>query len=330
MPASIPILKAARDLALVGLGEILWDELPGGKQLGGAPANFSVMAARLGVHGILASRLGRDARGEAARALLARSRVDTRFVQTDAELPTGSVSVLFKNGQPAYTIHAPVAWDALELTKEWEQLAGRADGVCWGTLAQREPRSAEAIHAFLGATRPQCLRIFDVNLRAPFYTGSAVQRSLAQATLLKLNDGEMPLILDLASLGAIAAYAPEHDAERQAAMTAGAQRILAAYPNLELVAVTLGAHGSLLVTRDETVRHRGLAVEVVDTVGAGDAFTAALAVHRLLGGPLAVQSEAANRWGAWVASQAGAMPELPPETLAAVEREIRAASELAG
>ena len=329
-------MKAARDFAVVGLGELLWDEFPavpaasgprlgGGpdRRLGGAPANFAVMAARLGVHGILASRLGADEAGERARALLARMPVDTRFLQTDPALPTGSVTVAMQHGQPSYTIHAPVAWDALELSPEWRELAARADAVCWGTLAQRDARAEQAIHGFLAATRPDCLRIFDINLREPFFTAEIVTRSLAKATLLKLNDSEMPHLLSLANLPAAADLPDGNDDTAAAELTAAAHRLLAEYGNLQVVAVTLGAHGSLLITRDVALRHRGIAVEVADTVGAGDAFTAALAVHCLLGLPLAVQSEAANRWGGWVASQAGAMPELAPETLRAMEAVIR-------
>ncbi len=316
-------MKAERDFAVVGLGELLWDELPGGRRLGGAPANFAVMASRLRVHGVIASRLGEDERGRAARALLAALPVDSRFLQADAERPTGSVSVRVEDGQPEYTIHAPVAWDGLEMTPEWEQLAGRADAVCWGTLAQRDGRSENTIHTFLAATRGECVRVFDVNLRAPFFTARAVARSLEQASVLKLNDGEMPHLLALAGLQGATEYRAGEDGERERALAGDAGRLLAAFAGLELVAITLGAHGSLLVTRDETVRHRGVPAVVVDTVGAGDAFTAALVVYRLLGFSLAVQSEAANRWGAWVASQAGAMPELPPETLAAMEQAIR-------
>ncbi len=319
-------MKAVRDLAVVGLGELLWDELPMGARLGGAPANFAVMAARLGVHGILASRLGEDARGEEARAVLASLPVDTQFVQSDPERPTGRVSVRLKDGQPEYTIHAPVAWDALELTPAWRQLAGRADAVCWGTLAQRDALSEQTIQGFLAATRADCLRVFDVNLRAPFFTAEAVVRSLAKATLLKGNEGEMPHLLLLAELPAATLYAEEDDAERTAALTSDARQFLSAYSTLDLVAITLGQHGSLLVTRDEVVRHPGVPCEVVDTVGAGDAFTAALVVQRLLGEPLAVQSKAANRWGAWVAGRSGAMPDLPAETLRMMEPLIRSES----
>ncbi len=321
-----PVQTAARDLEVVGLGELLWDELPGGRRLGGAPANFAVMAARLGVHGTLASRLGTDELGDAARALLAGLPVDSRFLQTDGERATGTVSVAFEDDQPHYTIHAPAAWDALELTPEWLELAERADAVCWGTLAQRNTVSEETIHEFVAATRLDCLRIFDVNLRKPFYTEEAVSRSLRKATLLKLNEDEMPLLLSLASLGIATEYSPTNDTARADSLITDARQILAAHRNLQLVAITLGAHGSLLVSRNEAVRHRGIEIDVVDTVGAGDAFTAALAVHRLLGTSLAVQSEAANQWGAWVAGQAGAMPELPESMRAEIEQEIRRAA----
>ncbi len=300
-----------RDLAVVGLGELLWDELPGGRQLGGAPANFAVMAARLGVHGIIASRIGSDEPGAAARALLGDMPVDARFLQTDPYRPTGRVSVTLENGQPGYVIHAPVAWDALDLTPAWQELAARADAVCWGTLAQRDAVSEGTIHGFLAATRSDCLRIFDVNLRPPFFRAECVVRSLARATLLKLNDSEMPLLLSLAGLPAATPYGADDDAARSAALVGDARRVLAAYPALERVAITLGAHGSLLVTRDLVERHHGIHCTVVDTVGAGDAFTAALTVNMLLGASMAEQSEAANRCGAWVASQPGAMPELP-------------------
>ncbi len=308
-------LDPARDLLVVGLGEILWDELPGGRRLGGAPANFAVMAGKLGAHGVIASRLGRDPLGQEARMLLASMPVDTSFLQEDTEAATGSVSVAFEDGQPSYTIHAPAAWDNLQPTPAWEQLAARADAVCWGTLAQRDARSEQTVYTLLAATRPECLRIFDINLRAPFFTAAQVVRSLGQAVLLKLNDGEMAHLLSLAALPDVGATTPE-------ALAEGARSLLAAYPNLEAAAITLGAHGSLLVTREEVLRHPGVSVRVADTVGAGDAFTAALSVHRLRGAPLQAQSEAANRWGAWVASQPGAMPELPEEVRAQIDRQI--------
>ena len=315
-----------RELVMVGLGELLWDELPGGRRLGGAPANFAVMASRLGAHGVVASRVGRDEAGTAARALLSQavSQVNSSFLQEDAELATGTVSVTLEDGQPEYTIHAPVAWDALELTPAWLELAARADAVCWGTLAQRDARSEETIHGFLAATRLKCLRVFDVNLRAPWFTAEVVTRSLRKASLLKLNEGEMPQLLSLTGLPAPEVL-PENG-ERESTLIAGARALLHAYGGVQTVAITLGADGSLLVTRDGALRHPGIAAQVVDTVGAGDAFTAALVVHVLQGASLATQSEAANRWGAWVAGQSGAMPTPPAETLGAMEEEIRKAA----
>ncbi len=328
-------MKQGSDFLVVGLGELLWDELPsenGGvlRRLGGAPANFAVMSSRLGVHGVLASRLGTDELGRAALELLnglvgrpGSSGVDTRFLQADPDRATGTVTVAVEHGQPQYTIHAPAAWDALELTPEWTELAARADAVCWGTLAQRDAHSEQTIHSFLAATRPECLRIFDVNLREPYITAEAVERSLTKATLLKLNDGEMPHLLSLAQLPAATEYADGDDAARTEALTRGAQQLLIEYDSLDRVAITLGPDGSLLVSRDSVLRHRGVPAKVVDTVGAGDAWTAALAVYILLGASPAVQSEAANQWGAWVAGQSGAMPELTAETLIAMETKIR-------
>ncbi len=314
-------MNSAPKRMVVGLGELLWDEFPGGRRLGGAPANFAVMAGRLGERGVIASRLGRDERGQAARTLLATFPVDTTFLQDDPAAATGSVSVTVCDGQPEYVIHKPAAWDNLESTSRWEQLAGQADAVCWGTLAQRDARSEQTIHTLLAATRPDCLRIFDINLRMPFFTAGQVTRSLARATLLKLNDGEMAPLLSLADLPTVGTATPE-------ALTRGARSLLAAYENLASVAITLGAHGSLLVNRDAAVRHPGISTQVADTVGAGDAFTAALAVYRLRGASLAAQSEAANRWGAWVASQTGAMPELPTSTREKIEEQIARAGYL--
>ena len=330
--------RGLRDTAVVGLGELLWDLLPGGRQLGGAPANFAVMASRLGAHGVIASRIGEDELGEAALELLGAMagaitgsmQVDTRSLQRDGAQPTGSVSVELVGGQPAYTIHEPVAWDFLELTPAWRELAGRADAVCFGSLAQRSARSRETIQAFLAATRPECVRVFDVNFRKPFVSEEAVRASLERATILKLNDTEMGDLLALAGLPHAATGESEPDPVRVDWLARSAERLLEAWP-MRLVAITLGAQGSLLVTRERVARHRGIATTVADTVGAGDAFTAALTTAYLEAGAgldaasLAMLNEAGNRWGAWVASQAGAMPQLPDAVRERIRAEIAAA-----
>jgi len=311
---------------VLGLGELLWDVLPEGPRLGGAPANFSVMAGRLGSHAVLLSRIGRDDLGRQALERLAPLPVDTAFVETDPVHQTGRVTVAFEDGQPHYTIHQPAAWDFLELSDEWVRLAERADAICFGSLAQRSLESRQTLQTLAAQTSSKCIRVFDVNLRPPFYSSDVVQESLELATIMKMNDAEVPLVLGL--LGLPSANGPDPDpapADKPSdALRLGAERLLAEFPTLQLVAVTCGGHGSLLVTRDEWHHHPGIPVQVADTIGAGDAFTAALTHYLLRGASLATLNEAGNRWGGWVASQSGAMPPLNNEIQAEIEAAIEA------
>jgi fructokinase len=300
---------------ILGLGELLWDVLPEGPRLGGAPANFSVMAGRLGNHAVLLSRIGRDDLGRMAVERLDPLPVDAGFVETDPVHETGRVTVRFEDGQPRYTIHQPSAWDFMELTDEWVKLAGRADAICFGSLAQRSAESRRTIQTLAAQASTKCVRVFDVNLRAPFYSAKVIQESLELATVVKMNDAEVPLALGLLGL-------PGGEAGRDG-LRLGAERLLGEFPSLQMVAVTRGAQGSLLMTRDEWHEHPGLPVKVADTIGAGDAFTAALTHYLLRGADLATLNEAGNRWGGWVASQVGAMPALSDE----VRDEIQAAIE---
>lgn len=303
---------------VVGLGELLWDLLPEGARLGGAPANFAVMAGRLGDRAIVASRVGADALGKRACDELELLPAETGYVETDPEYETGTVTVTIRDGEPEYKIHEPVAWDRLALTAEWRELAAKADAVCFGTLAQRAETSRATIAGFLDETGRECVRVFDVNLRAPHWSDEVLRDSLTRATILKLNAGELPLVL--AATGADSHPVAGDD---DTAVLSGARRLLQHYP-MELVCITLGSRGSLLATRKEHHRHPGLATRVEDTVGAGDAFTAALTHYYLEGASLAVLNEAGNRWGSWVASQAGGMPALGAETLKAMSNKIRA------
>jgi fructokinase len=305
---------------IVGLGEMLWDMLPGGERLGGAPANFAVMAARLGDRGVIASRLGRDKLGDRALDELDELPIDISFVQRDPEHPTGSVGVEIIEGEPHYTIHEPVAWDFLEWTPEWRALAQSADAVCFGTLAQRSEVSRKTIQDFVAGTRPECIRIFDVNLRPPHFSAGLIAESLATATIFKLNETEVPRVLTMLGASAAPAYGEEE-------LLAAARWLIVGYP-LRLVAITMGGSGSLLVSRDSFHRHPGVPAKVVDTVGAGDAFTAALVHSCLAGDSLAQMNEAGNRWGAWVASQPGAMPPLDAATLARITQQIHSANHL--
>ncbi|MGA8043915.1 MAG: PfkB family carbohydrate kinase [Terracidiphilus sp.] len=300
---------------ILGIGELLWDLLPEGPRLGGAPANFSVMAGRLGNHAAILSRIGRDELGRRAVDLLNPLPADVEFLQVDPVHETGRVTVEFKDGQPEYVIHQPAAWDALELSDEWVQLAARADAICFGSLAQRNPVSRQTIQTLASETSSECVRVFDVNLRAPFYSGEVMQESLELATVVKMNDAEVPQVLGLLGMGADAGLG-------SAALRAGARRLLDEFSSLRMVAVTRGGHGSLLMTRDAWHDHPGIATQVVDTIGAGDAFTAAMTHYLLCGAGLQTLNEAGNRWGSWVASQSGAMPALPDEVRAALTQAI--------
>jgi fructokinase len=286
---------SAKPATIVGLGEVLWDLLPSGKQLGGAPANFAYMANVLGDRGVVASRVGADALGGEARQAMDRLGITTCYVQGDAFRPTGTVEVhLDAAGQPEFTIAESVAWDALEWTPQWEELASKADVLCFGSLAQRAPASRATIRRFLETAPSATLRVFDVNLRHTFFTKNVLDESLQRADVVKLNDQELPRIADLLALGG----ASEEDR---------AQRLLHAY-RLRLVCITRGDRGSLLVADGRIATHSGFKIKVADAVGAGDAFTACLAHNFFRGATLDEINEEANRLAAWVASQVGATP----------------------
>jgi fructokinase len=294
---------------VLGIGELLWDLLPTGPVLGGAPANFAVMAGRLGSRAAILSRIGRDDLGRQAVDLLDPMPADTEYLQIDPAHETGRVTVELKHGQPSYVIHEPAAWDFMELNDDWVRLAERADAICFGSLAQRSVESRQTIQTLAAQTPSHCVRVFDVNLRTPFYSSEVLQESLSLATVMKLNDAEMPLVLGLMGLQASEPGNP-------AALRTGAEKLLAEFPTLVMVAVTRGGEGSLLASREALHEHPGVKTKVADTIGAGDAFTAALTHYllraaRLDAAGLATLNEAGNRWGSWVASQQGAMPPLP-------------------
>jgi len=292
---------------VVGLGELLWDLFPQGKQLGGAPANFAYISSLLGDHGVVASRIGTDALAEEARRRFQHFRLPTDFLQADAHHPTGTVKVsVDSSGQPQYEFTDEVAWDFLEMTPEWRALARQASAIAYGSLAQRSKESQRTIGEFLAAAPASAVRIFDVNLRQPFYGAGIVAESARRANIIKLNREELPEVMKL--LGAPESEALERDAK------AGAQWLLHA-TGTQLICVTRGAGGSLLVSLDATDEHPGFSIRIKDTVGAGDAFAAALVHHYLRGAPLSAMNEAANRMGAWVASCTGAMPDADPGIL---------------
>jgi fructokinase len=315
---------------ILGIGELLWDILPQRRSglagipiddsgtiglLGGAPANFTVMAGRLGNHAAILSRIGRDDLGRKAVELLDPLPADTSHLQVDPVHETGRVTVALKDGQPEYIIHQPAAWDSMELSDEWVQMATRADAICFGSLAQRSVESRQTIQTLAAQTSSSCVRVFDVNLRPPFYSSEVVQESLELASVVKMNDTEVSQVLTLLGL-------PIEGEPTVSILRQGAERLLSEFPTLRMVAITRGPHGSLLVTRDEWHEHPGITTRVADTIGAGDAFTAAMTHYMLRGAGLETLNEAGNRWGAWVASQNGAMPSLPDPERAAIATAI--------
>jgi fructokinase len=296
---------------ILGIGELLWDIVPDGMRLGGAPANFAVMAGRLGNHAAILSRIGRDDLGRQAIDRLDPMPVETSSLQVDPLHETGRVTVVLADGEPHYTIHEPAAWDFLELSDEWVQLVERADAICFGSLAQRNQQAQQTIQTLAAEASATCIRVFDVNLRTPFYSAEILQESLELATVVKMNDAEAPLVLDLLDLAIEETLDPGETLSTPEYLRAAAERLLGEFSSLQMVAATRGSRGSLLVTRDEWSEHPGFPVKVADGIGAGDAFTAAMTHYMLRGADLATLNEAGNRWGGWMASQSGAMPALP-------------------
>lgn len=291
-------MKAIRR-TVVGLGEVLWDLLPAGKQLGGAPANFAYQAHVLGAEAWPVSCVGNDPLGHEILERLRAVGLPTDGVAIDPSAPTGTVSIeLAADGQPRFTIHENVAWDRLVASGNVLSVMRRADAVCFGTLAQRSKTSQVTIRSLLSAVPNDALRIFDINLRQQYYSGELIESSLAVANVLKINDQELPVVAQLLHL-----QGRPSDQMAELAKRYG----------LRLTALTRGAAGSLLYADGQFSDHPGLSAKVADTVGAGDAFTAMMTLGFLAGWSLEEINRRANELAAYVCSQPGAMPPLPPE-----------------
>ncbi|MBI2512016.1 MAG: carbohydrate kinase [Opitutae bacterium] len=284
---------------IVGLGEILWDVLPTGRQLGGAPANFAYHAAALGAESRIVSRIGHDDLGRAVLARLGELGLATDAIETDPTAPTSTVTVALEpGGHPHYTIHENVAWDRLAGEPAARAAVAAADAICFGTLAQRSEPARNAIRSLLRLTRPEALRVFDINLRQHYFSRELIAESLALASVLKVNETELPELIRLFTL----------PRDERAALAA-----LASQFSLRAIAYTRGASGALLYAEGTWFDHPGVRVTVADTIGAGDSFTAAFTLGLLHGWSLATIAERAIAISAYVCSQPGATPQLPPE-----------------
>jgi fructokinase len=284
---------------VVGIGEVLWDLLATGPKMGGAPANFAYHAHALGANSAAVTRVGKD---ELGRKILRRFRelgLATTAVQEDAAAPTGTAEVrLSGNGLAHFTIQENVAWDYLAATLEAASAARAADAICFGTLAQRNTISRATIQRLVGDTTATALRVFDINLRQQYYSRDVIEQSLSLANVLKLNDDELPVLAAMFGLAGSAANQIEALAKRFS------QRV---------VALTRGPRGSLLYRDGRWSDCGSRPVEVVDTVGAGDSFTAAFVMGLLCNLDLDEINSFANEVARYVCSQAGATPPMPAE-----------------
>ena len=292
----------SKEMVIVGLGEILWDILPTGKALGGAPANFAYHAHALGAVAWVVSAVGSDRSGHEILERLNLMGIHPDFVGEDSHHPTGSVSVQVDGqGIPSYIIHENVAWDHISYEPGMDSLAATADAVCFGSLGQRSPVSRTTIQRFLAATGPSCKRILDINLRQHFYTREIIGQSLELSNILKLNEDELPVLAEMCSL-----HGNVQDQLSQ---------LLRQY-RLELIALTRGGRGAILQTPYETADCPGFPAVAADTVGAGDAFTAAMAIGLLSKRPLMRINRQACQVAAFVCSQHGATPTIPANLVA--------------
>ena len=291
-------MTAAKRPVVVGLGEVLWDIFPDETRFGGAPANFTCAVAGLsqGVDVFMASGIGSDELGRRAREELSRRRVDTLAVISRKQ-PTGTVHVSVDgSGHASYEFAVDTAWDSLTWSTEWNDLAKRASAVCFGTLGQRSETSREAIQRFVSVVPDSAFVVFDINLRPPFFTDEVITQSLTLCNVLKLNDEELPEVARLSGL----------DIQSNDLLAQLARRW-----SLQAIAVTQGADGATIWHKDKQVDAPGIATAVVDTVGAGDCFTAAMVIGLLRGDGLQQICDHACAAASFVCGQPGATPEFP-------------------
>ena len=283
---------------IVGLGEALWDCLPEGRKIGGAPANFAYHASQFGYEAHAVSAVGNDALGdESIEALKANG---LKLCMPRVDFPTGQVLVsLDEDGVASYDIKEGSAWDNIPFTPEMEQLAGRCSAVCFGSLAQRNEVSRNAIYRFLNATPKGCMRIFDINLRQNFYSKEVIQESLRRCNVMKINDEELVII------GRMFGY-PGLDIENKCWL------ILGKY-NLDMLVLTCGVNGSYVFSKGAMSFLETPKVEVADTVGAGDSFTGAFVASILSGKTIPEAHRIGVNVSAYVCTQNGAMPAIPEE-----------------
>lgn len=307
--AQAPSTSRSTPFQVIGLGELLWDCFPDRRLPGGAPANVAFHAQQLGLTTAVATRVGQDDPGDELCQFLKNQGLSTDLVQRDPLHQTGTVTVSpNSDGSTDYRFLEDSAWDFLESESTLLEAVRSARAICFGTLAQRQPGTRSTIHKCLQAVRRDGLIVYDVNLRPPFFEKDWIRRSIEQASVVKMNADEVQVLarmFDIPSSGDVRF----------------AKCLLDHHKNLDLVCITRGGDGCLAVSCAETINLPGIPTSVVDTVGAGDAFTSAIIFGQLESWPLTLSVELANRFGSLVASRPGAMPVLHDE-LAILKSEL--------
>jgi len=284
------------EMKILSIGEVLWDMLPSGRKVGGAPANFAFHCMQLGADVRLLSRVGNDDLGRELIEFYQSLGLSTDFIETDATAPTGTVGVeLSTDGQPKYTIHENVAWDKIEAPDAVIQFAQTVDAVCFGSLAARNEATLQTIQNLVAQTKPSALRVFDLNLRDPFVDQRVIESLLGLTDVLKLNDEELKRIATM--FGVFGNAMSEH-----------AEWFIKEF-DLKMLILTCGAQGSRIYAEEKEHVCESRKIEVVDTVGAGDAFTAMVVVGLLSGLPTATLHKRASELAAFVCTQSGATPK---------------------
>lgn len=286
-------------MKVLSFGEILFDIIEGKTYLGGAPLNFAAHLARCGAESYIFSRVGEDQLGEQAVEMIESLGIKTSLIQTDPVHSTGTVAVVLDKGQPDYTIHENAAWDFIEADPAEEILENEAfDFLYFGTLAQRQPVSRQTLQDLL--MNAQADQIFyDVNLRKGYYTREILHWSVGLCTILKLNDEEVRMLSFLL-----------FDKEMEIADFAKA--VTEEY-EVEIIVITAGEEGCYVFEEGELIFIKGYPAQVQDTVGAGDAFSAAFVYHYFHTQDAQQAADVANRLGAFVASSRGPIPEYTHE-----------------
>lgn len=291
---------------IVSLGEVLWDLLPAGEQFGGAPANLACHAALQNVDVTMVSVVGDDRHGREATEILSGYGIDVSLIQIASDAPTGTVEVrLDDNGQPTFTIHEGSAWDQLAWNEALASRLTKADAVCFGTLGQRNQVSQTTIRRAINAAKVSGIpRVLDINLRTPFFDDKLIRESVQLASILKLSDEE--LVEVCLAFGITTIREPTTPEQAEPAMGQLLER-----GDLDMVVMTRGSKGAVLVTADNTIKQNGVPAQVIDTIGAGDAFTAAFVIGELRGVPHEQNLKRACEIAAAACTHSGAVPNPP-------------------